>query len=134
LENTRPADWRAMASANVLQTLTLAHGAYDVANLDALPALRTLHLRALDIPELPPLHRLVNVERLVLRELRNLKDLSPIARARSLRELEIAGMPHLNVGDFAPLAGRADLRDVSIDLASRRKEREIYRLMRIGNT
>ena len=133
LENTPPIDFGAMSSAPVLRVLTLAHGAYDFESLAALSKLRRLELRALDVAQLPALDALTNLDVLVLRELHAVTDLSPIMRARSLRDLVIAGMPQLNVEDFQPLAACAGLQNVHIDIGSRRKEREIYRLMRFGN-
>lgn len=134
LENTQPFDFTDMASAATLHTLTLAHGEYDLAALHMLRELRALELRALDAMQLPPLEDLESLERLVVRDLHAIRDLAPIAGARSLRALEITGMPQLNVTDFAPLAACAQLQDVRIDVGSRRKEREIYRLLRSGNT
>lgn len=129
LENTPPLDFSRFAGASTLQVLTLSHGQYDVGALASLAQLKRLELRALDVAHLPDLALLEQMESLVLADLHHVSDLSAIARARSLRELRIAGMPHLNVGDFAALQGCAALRDVHIELGSRRKEREIYRLL-----
>lgn len=129
LENTPPLDFSRCVSANTLQRLTLSHGQYDVSALTALSQLRGLELRALEVARLPNLAAFEHLQSLVLVDLHELSDLSPIAQARSLRELRISGMPHLNVGDFEPLRRCAALEDAHIDVGSRRKEREIYRLL-----
>lgn len=133
LEATMPLDVRSLACASRLRTLTLAHGDYDLHALDAALALRSLYLRALDCAELPPLGRLVHLEELHLEGLGNVRDLRPIAKAASLRRLRITAMPQLNVADFAPLQ-EGGLRSFEVDIGSRRKEREIYRLMKAGNS
>lgn len=134
LENTAAPDFASFASAPVLEQLTLAHGEYDVHALTALRNLRTLTLRSLDVPQLPPLHRLERLERLNLCDLHEITDLRPLASAPRLRELRIEGMPLLNVTDFEPLQACAALRVLEVDIGSRRKTREIYRLMKAGNT
>lgn len=134
LENTPPPDFAALASAPVLEHLTLAHGEYDLPAMTALRNVRTLVLRALDVPQLPALDRLERLERLELCDLRSITDLRPLASAPSLRELRIEGMPQLNVTDFEPLQACAGLRALDVDIGSRRKTREIYRLMKRGNS
>jgi hypothetical protein len=133
LEATMPLDFRRFASAPRLRALSLGHGEYDLRALDAARALRSLHLRALDCAELPQLHRLAHLEDLHLEALRNVRDLRPIAQAQSLRRLRISAMPQLNVEDFAPLR-EGSLRSLDVEIGSRRKEREIYRLMKPGNS
>lgn len=134
LENTPPPDFSSLASASALERLSLAHGDYDLQALPALRNLRTLTLRALDVRKLPPLQQLERLERLELCDLHAIADLRPIADAPSLRELRIERMPQLNVNDFAPLQACAGLRAFDVDVGSRRKTREIYRLMNRGNT
>jgi hypothetical protein len=130
LENTAPLDFNALACAKSLRTLVLAHGEYDVTALPALTGLRRLELRALDIARLPALELIPHLEVLELQELSAVRDLRSIADAPALREVRIGGMPHLNVKDFVPLQGCADLRTVEIELGSRSKEREVYRLLK----
>lgn len=132
LESTAPLDVRSLACAQTLRTLELAHGEYELRALDALTNVRKLRLRALDAAELPPLHALLRLERLELDGLTRITDLRPIAQAPSLRELRIAGMPQLNVGDFEPLQGCAGLLRAEIEIGSRRKVREVYRLLKAG--
>ena len=133
LEATMPLDFRGFASAPRLRALSLGHGEYDLRALDAAGALRSLHLRALDCAELPPLHRLAHLEDLHLEALCRVRDLGPVAQSASIRRLRISAMPQLNVDDFAPLReGR--LRSFDVEIGSRRKEREIYRLIKPGNS
>lgn len=134
LESTPPPDFTSLASAAALEHLSLAHGEYDLRAMTTLRNLRTLKLRALDVNELPPLDRLDRLERLELRDLHAITDLRPLAAASSLREVRIEGMPQLNVRDFEPLQACAGLRSVEVEIGSRRKAREIYRLMQAGNT
>ncbi|HET9097120.1 MAG TPA: Imm26 family immunity protein [Candidatus Baltobacteraceae bacterium] len=134
LENTPPPDFPSFAGAPVLEQLTLAHGEYDLDAMTALRNVSTLKLRALDVPQLPPLHRLERLERLELCDLGAVSDLRPLASAPSLRELRIEGMPQLNVADFEALQACAALRSLEVEIGSRRKTREIYRLMKVGNT
>lgn len=134
LENTAPLDFRAFASAETLATLVLAHGAYDLDALSVCTNVRDLKLRALDVPVLPDFGALPHLERLHLDALTGITDLRPLIRARSLRELRLTAMPQLNVSDFEPLQACATLRELHVDLCSRRKEREIHRLMLRGNT
>lgn len=133
LEATMPLDFRAFASVAHVRTLSLAHGDYDLRALDAAAALRSLHLRAMDCAELPPLHRLASLEELDLEALRSIRDLAPIAQARTLRRLRISAMPQLNVEDFTPLR-EGSFRSFDVAIGSRRKEREIYRLIKAGNS
>lgn len=134
LENTAPADLRALRSSATLQTLVLAHGEYDIGTLDALAQLRRLELRALDVTTLAPLRGLAHLEDLHVHALARLTDLQPIADAPALRRLRITAMPHLNVADFAELQRCAGLHIFHVEIGSRTKEREIYRLIKVGNT
>jgi hypothetical protein len=134
LESTAPVDLRALRSATVLQTLVLAHGDYDVNTIDALAQLRRLELRALDVRTLPALRVLAHLEDLHVHALGRLTDLQSVADAPALRRLRITAMPHLNVPDFAPLQRCAGLHVFHVEVGSRSKEREIYRLIKAGNT
>lgn len=129
LENTRTLDLRALASAATLEDLVLAHGAYDARGVSALKRLRSLELRSLEIASLPDLGALPDLHRLRLDALASVTELGPLVRAQALRELRIAGMPQLNVADFRPLLACAALQDLDLEIGSRRKEREIYRLL-----
>jgi hypothetical protein len=134
LENTAPVDLHALRSASVLQTLVLAHGDYGVDALGALEQLRRLELRSLDVRTLAPLRGLAHLEDLHLHALVHFTDLQSVADAPGLRRLRVTAMPHLNVADFAPLQRCAGLHSFHVELGSRRKEREIYRLIKAGNT
>lgn len=134
LENTAPVDVGALACAQTLSTLVLAHGTYDLSALRALENLQALELRAIDAAALPDLAALHQLERLYIDGLACLTDLRPLTRMRSLRELRITAMPQLNVDDFEPLQACAELRELYVDLGSRRKKREVHRLMMRGNT
>ncbi len=133
LENTAPVDFGALASAESLRELVLAHADYDLTGVQALPNVQTLALHALDAAALPGFAGLPKLERLHLHALRNLVDLTPIVQAPALRELRLSAMPHLNVEHFAPLQACAGLHDLHVEVGSRRKEREIYRLFDRGS-
>jgi hypothetical protein len=134
LENTPSLDFHAFASASRVTTLVLAHGAYDLTSLNAFQQLRSLELRGLDASSLPDFAALTQLERLHLDALTGVTDLRPLTGARLLRELRITAMPQLNVEHFRPLQACAELREFFVDVGSRTKEREIYRLMLRGNT
>jgi hypothetical protein len=134
LEGTASIDPAGLRCAPELQALVLAHGEYDVRGLHRLSNLRRLELRALDLSELPAFSELPKLEELELQHLTRIADLRPVADARMLRSLRIGKMPQLNVADFRPLQRCAGLRELFVDVGSRTKEREIYRLMKLGNT
>lgn len=133
LESTTPLDFGKLASMETLQALVLSHGDYELRCLDALANLARLELRSLDVPGLPPLDAFARVEYLHIHGLTHVHDLAPIASAPALRELRITGMPQLNVGDFQPLQRCAALQRFTVDVGSRTKEREIYRLLKLGH-
>jgi hypothetical protein len=130
LVQTQPLNFTRLRSAAYLEELALAHGTYDLACLSALPKLRALDLRSVSTGTLEQLQVLGNVRRLVLHGLTHVTDLRPLANLPRLRELRITRMPHLNVQHFAPLQACAGLREFVVDVGSRRKEREIYRLLK----
>jgi hypothetical protein len=134
LESTAPIEFAALRSAASLQTVVLAHGDYNVDAIAAFKQLRHLELRTLDTHVLPPLSGLEKLEELRLHALAQIDDLRPIAGAPALQRLFVTAMPHLNVRDFAFLQQCAGLRHVTVEIGSRTKEREIYRLMKGGNT
>ncbi len=127
LDGTEPFDFSAFTGAGSLQTLTLAHGEYDLETLNACAELRALRLHALDVTQLPHLHELHHLQKLELDALTRVIDLAPIARSGSLREVSIRHMPQLHVCDFAALHRRAELRISELDIGSRSKQREVYR-------
>jgi hypothetical protein len=131
LENTAPLDLAQLAGTDVLERIVLAYGRYDLHGLSALARLRTLVLRSLDLENISSLSALNGLQNLTLHGLRRVTDLAPLARLPRLRELQITGMPQLNVHHFAPLQACADLQLI-VDLGSRPKEREIYRLLKTG--
>jgi hypothetical protein len=126
VENTAPIALPALACRDTLEVLALAHGTYDLHGIEMLKHLRSLHLRSLDIEALPPLDSLAHLAQLEVHAL-PLRDLAPIAALPSLRTLRVLAMPHLNVNDFAPLQRCAGLQ-LFVDLGSKRKAREVYRL------
>lgn len=132
LVDTPPLRFSALASALRLRELVIAHGKTDLSEIGALPALTRLELRSLALRALPDLSANAALRSLVLRNVRGLRDLAPLTLAPALRELRVEGMPQLDVWDFEPLATAAQLRSAVIDVASRRKSREIYRLLRVG--
>jgi hypothetical protein len=132
LVDTPAIDREAFASAPALRELTLAHSAQTRLNLGQFPHLTRLELRDVPLSELPDVSQNAALETIVLRNIRVLHDLTPIACATALRRLEISGTPQLNVEHFKPLRQLANLRRFHVDLGSRRKEREVYRLLNMG--
>ncbi|MBV9269931.1 MAG: hypothetical protein JO165_02475, partial [Candidatus Eremiobacteraeota bacterium] len=58
------------------------------------------------------------------------RELGVLRELPRLRSLRVRAMPHLNVRDFRVLADCTALRALSVDLGSRKKNREIYRIAR----
>lgn len=127
---TPPVRLERMQSAPRLRSLVLSHAAADVAAVAAMPALERLSLRGISLASLPDFSANANLDSIELREVAGLRDLSPLATAPKLRELRIEGMRHLQMRDFEPLTRCANLLDVSIDIGSKSKTREIYRMLR----
>lgn len=133
LIDTKSPALASLASAPRLRELVLAHVSPDLAQIGALPSLVRLELRDLPLLGLPDFTQNAALRSITLRNVRRLRDLREIARAPHVRELRIEGMPQLEVPDFEPLAA-AGLRNAVIDVGSRRKSREIYRLLHLGKT
>lgn len=121
-----------LRSAPHLRELTIAHGRVHLEELTALPSLTKLELRDLRLTELPDFSKNAQLQTIVLRNIRTLRDLRPLTTAPALRELRMERMPQLEVWDFEPLAAGAKLHSVAVDAGSRRKNREIYRLLHVG--
>jgi hypothetical protein len=132
LVDTPPFDIAALACAPRLRELTIAHVFRPQLTLRTLPNLARLELRDMRLSHVPDLAHNAALEVIVLRNIRELRDLAPLASAGALRQLEISGCPQLNVEDFRPLCAHANLRRVQVDLGSRRKVREVYRLLHLG--
>lgn len=132
LVDTPPLDLHDLASAAALRRLLIAHGENGARGVAALPALERLHLRNMPLQTLPDFSANVRLREIELRDITQLQDLTPLAGAPALRELRIEGMPQLNVPDFAPLSRCAQLQHISVDIGSKRKSREVYRLLRMG--
>ncbi len=132
LIDTPSIDISHLASAPVLRELTIAHGKPRIEDFNALPALARLELRDMPLTALPDFSRNPALSAIVLRNITQLRDLAPLASAPALRELEIAGMPQLEVWDFDPLASCPRLSNVAVDVGSRKKSREVYRMLHVG--
>jgi hypothetical protein len=132
LVDTPAFDAASMRSRETLRALALAHGAYELNSICALPALERLELRDMRAAQLPDLSRAAHLRILHLRAVRELRDLTPIAAAPALRELRIEAMPQLHVSDFEPLRACASLAKIAVDLQSKAKSREVYRLLALG--
>ncbi|HEV3154801.1 MAG TPA: Imm26 family immunity protein [Candidatus Baltobacteraceae bacterium] len=132
LIDTRPLRLASIASAHTLKRLTIAHTANDLDELPALAALEELELRDIHLERLPDLSRLGNLRSLVLRNVRGVRDLSALREPPSLQELVIEGMYQLEVPDFQPLAASERLPALTIEIGSKSKSREIYRMLRGG--
>jgi len=66
-------------------------------------------------------------------ELRNvtlLRDLAPLTYAPALSELRVEGLPQLQVADFQPLRACTTLRSLTVDVGSKTKSREVYKMLR----
>lgn len=118
-----------LAGALALESLELAYQPLaGLRALHALPALRSLALRhcasLASLRELEglPLHALT------LEALPCVLDLEVLASLPALRSLTVRAMPQLNVADLRVLERCEALRALSVDLGSRRKNREVYRL------
>ena len=99
----------------------------DLRALHELRSLRSLRLRRCDLASLDVLRGLP-VESLTIENLPAIADLDALRELPHLRALSVRGMPHLNVRDFRVLTQCASLRVLSVDLGSRSKNREIYRM------
>ena len=134
LINTPPVDLSRLACAPVLRELTIAHNAQPLSDMRVFTALARLELRDVALFTLPDLAQNTALATIVMRNITRLRNLAPLARAPALRELEIAGMPQLEVWDFSPLSSRPQLRNLHVEIGSRTKSREVYRLLHVGKT
>jgi hypothetical protein len=132
MSDTAALDVASLASAPVLRELAVAHAASPPKGIDALRRLARLELRDMQLSVLPDLSKNAELESMSLRNVRALRNLGPIASAQSLRELTISGSPQLHVDDFKPLTACHSLHSVHIDVGSRTKSREVYRLLHLG--
>lgn len=134
LTNTRSVPFGSSACKERLQNLALRHGVYDLSQIASLPALERLQLQDMRLERLPGFSANPNLHTLVLRDLRDVRDLRPILTAPALRRLTIEGLLQLEVADFAPLIDRVEGMALSIDIGSKTKSREVYRMLRPGRT
>lgn len=132
--DTPPLEFREFASAMHLRSLTVAHVQGEIQGLSHLRALERLALRDLQLTELPVLSDCPRLHSIELRNITLLRDLAPLRAAPALRELRIEGMPQLHVSDFEPLGGNHKLQNVTIEIGSKTKSREVYRLLRRGKS
>jgi hypothetical protein len=132
LIDTPPIKLQELACAQVLQMLTIAHVAQPLDAIASLPHLKRLEVRDAAIAILPDLSRNTSLQAISLRNIRDLRDLTPLSFAPALREVEIAGSRRLNVDDFRPLLACPNLSRLRVEIGSRRKEREVYRLVHLG--
>lgn len=116
-----------------LQALVLRHCAFDPVQLEQQPHLTHLELDSLQLLDAGPVARLSRVASLVLRNVRLLRDLAPLAQMPHLRELRVVGMPQLRAADLSALAARGDIRVIS-DSGNRTLDREIHRAFAAGIT
>ena len=134
LIDTPPVRLRGLASAARIRSLTLAHAAGDLDEVRFLPALDRLELQSLVLERLPDLSHNANLHSLLLRDVRGVRDLAPICSAPALRELVIEAMPQLEVGDFRALAACERLLGLWVEIGSKTKSREVYRMLRPGRS
>ena len=118
------------AAAARLKSLLIAHTSFDVSGIARLPALERLELRDMPIVELPDFSGNPQLRAIEFRNVTLLRDLAPLSSAPALRDLRIEGMPQFGVSDFKPLLACAALRHVNLDIGSKTKSREVYRMLR----
>jgi hypothetical protein len=99
----------------------------DIGMVRLLPSLRAIALRRCAVDSLEPL-RGSRVEALTIDGERRLTDLTPLRDLPNLRTLTVRAMPHLNVHDLRVVAEIPSLQNLRVDLGSRSKNREVYRL------
>lgn len=129
LIDTPPPEWPHLACAGHLRSLLIAHVQGAIASLPDLPMLERLSLRDLQLGTLPDLSRCPRLHAVELRNITLLTDLSPLSSAPALRELRVEGMPQLNVSDFRPLLLCPALQSINVEIGSKTKSREVYRLL-----
>lgn len=120
-----------LAAAAGIRELSIRH-ANGVPDLRPLTALRSLELRDVRLQALPDLGCNPLLDRIILERVGPIRDLEALAAMPALRELSVRSMPQLDVTNFLPLSHNTLLRHVEVDLGSRRKNREVYRLLRPG--
>lgn len=128
LSATRPFRIADLGSAPLLRRLVLRHSPYDLDGIGALERLQTLELRDLYLERLPDLSRNVHLRTVRLHGVRGLRDLRALKTA-ALESVSIEAMPQIEIGDFAQLLPWEPLPAISIEIGSRSKSREIYRML-----
>jgi hypothetical protein len=130
LVDTPPLEWLHFECAEHLRSLLIAHVQCAIGPFPHLPMLERLSLRDLQLAALPDLSRCPRLHAVELRNITLLTDLSSLCSAPALRELRVEGLPQLNVSDFGPLRASLNLQNVTIEIGSKTKAREAYRLLR----
>lgn len=125
VENAR-VDLRDLAGTP-LRSLVLRHCTFDPDHLAALSNLVHLEVAAMQVRDAHALSRAASVVSLVLRDIRLLRDLAPLAEMHNLREVRAIGMQQLRASDFRELAARGDIRVFS-GSGNRTLDREIHRV------
>jgi len=128
LNATRPFRIADLGSAPSLRRLVLRHSPYDLDGIGALERLQTLELHDLYLERLPDLSRNRRLKTIRLQGVRGLRSLRELKIA-PLEALSIESMPQLEIGDFAQLVPWAPLPAISVEIGSRSKSREVYRLL-----
>ena len=105
----RLSDLTALAQLSALRDLTLAH----LGNVAALPSLGALE----------------RLRRVRLEGLKLLRDLSPVASARYLEEIELVQLPLLSVAGVRPLVGHATLRTALVLMESEQQNDDLTRAL-----
>jgi hypothetical protein len=129
LVDTKPLRLHGFASAATLSKLRISHSEVREQSFTPLRELEELEIDHLHLRHVPDLSRNLKLRQVALREVRGLRDLEPLARAPALCDLRISSMPQLEVWDFLPLRDAPQLRSLSVEIGSRRKSREVYRLL-----
>lgn len=132
LIDTPSIDWSGMASKSRLRSLLVAHGSLATGGLAQIPSLACLRLQNIALDALPDFSTNAHLRFIELRNIAGLTDLAPLASAPALHELRIEGMPQLNVPNFAPLICCPALRRLTVDVGSKAKSREVYRMLHLG--
>ena len=112
--------------------LWLIRGLADVSMLGELPDLRYLFLQALKrVERLPAFDASIKLRRIHLETMRGIRDLRPLATARSVNEILLIDMPQLRPADLSPLLELPALRAVSAGLGNHRQNQEARELLKL---
>ena len=98
----------------------------DIKPISSLTSLKHVWLQGLPkVEKLPDLSRLIKLQLLTISELKQINDLSPLLKAKSLKELNVNNCKILKPENFSDLSNHPTLKTGNIDLGSDKKNDEI---------